>query len=46
MIDFSDDDVADLLAERDARRYYNRQLLNHHDPRDPDHPGLFEGETE
>jgi hypothetical protein len=46
MIDFCDDDVADLLAERQARRYYQRQLLNHPDPRDPDYPEPTEGEDE
>lgn len=35
-----DDDVADLLAERQAQRAYQRQLIDHPDPRDPDHPGL------
>jgi len=35
-----DDDMDDLRAERDANRAYQRQLLAHPDPRDPDHPGL------
>lgn len=42
---FDDDDAAELLQEREAQRYYQRQLLNHPDPRDPDHPG-FPGEDE
>jgi len=40
-----DDELDDLRAERDAQRAYQRQLLNHPDPRDPDHPG-FPGEDE
>ena len=41
-----DDDAADLLAERNARRAYQRQLMAHPDPRDPDYPELDEGEDE
>ena len=33
-----EDDVVDLLAERQANRAYQRQLLQHPDPRDPDYP--------
>ena len=40
-----DDDLDDLRAERDAQRAYQRQLLAHPDPRDPDYPEL-EGEDE
>ena len=35
-----DDDLDDLRAERDAQRAYQRQLLAHPDPRDPDYPEL------
>lgn len=41
-----DDDLADLRAERDANRAYQRQLMAHPDPRDPDYPELDEGEDE
>ena len=44
MID--DDDLADLRAERDANRAYQRQLLANPDPRDPDHPGLPGGDDD
>lgn len=44
MID--DDDLADLRAERDANRAYQRQLLAHPDPLDPDHPGLPGGDDD
>lgn len=37
MLDESE--VAELLAERYAKRRYDRELGKHPDPRDPDHPG-------
>mgnify|MGYP001769392103 CR=1 FL=1 len=45
--DWRDDDAEslDLAAERRARRHYERELMRHPDPRDPDHPGIF-GEDE
>jgi hypothetical protein len=45
-MNFCDDDVADLLAERNAQRAYQRQLMAHPDPRDPDYPELDEGDDE
>ena len=45
-MNFCDDDVADLLAERGAQRAYQRKLMAHPDPRDPDYPELDEGEDE
>lgn len=40
-----DFDASELLAERQAQKAYERELLRHPDPRDPDHPGIF-GEDE
>jgi hypothetical protein len=44
MID--DDDIADLLAERRGRRAHMRELAQHPDNRDPDHPEPFDEGTE
>jgi hypothetical protein len=36
-----DFDEPELLVERQARKAYERKLMRHPDPRDPDHPGVF-----
>lgn len=45
MID-DDDDISDLLAERRGRRAYMRELAQHPDSRDPDHPEPIDEGTE
>lgn len=36
-----DSELAELRHEARARRIYERRLLQHPDPQDPDHPGDY-----
>ena len=41
-----EDELADLRYEERVRRRNQCQLSRHPDPRDPDHPEIYEGEDD